>query len=154
MNMMKWDLRFLKLAEHISTWSLDPSTKCGSVIVDNKNRLISVGFNGFPRGISDDERLHNREKKLRIVQHAESNAILFSNVSLEGCTLYCWPFSPCGQCAGRIIQSGIKWVKFPVCDDREKLNRWADEFMLASDLFKEANIRVVKYDMEKLTSLS
>ena len=62
--MNKWDNRFLNLAKHISTWSRDPSTQVGAVIVDNKKRIISVGFNGLAQGVEDlDEVLNNRELK-------------------------------------------------------------------------------------------
>ncbi|MBI2669577.1 MAG: hypothetical protein HYX20_00290 [Candidatus Yanofskybacteria bacterium] len=60
----KWDRRFLALAEFVAQWSKDPSTKTGAVIVDSNNRLVSVGYNGFPRGVNDSpERLENREIK-------------------------------------------------------------------------------------------
>ena len=60
----KWDLRFLELARHISDWSKDPSTKVGCVVVGPDREIRSTGFNGFPRGIEDDDdRLQNREKK-------------------------------------------------------------------------------------------
>lgn len=60
-----WDFRFLDMSELISGWSKDPSTKVGSVIVDENNRIISVGYNGFPKNVSDDKRLDDREKSIR-----------------------------------------------------------------------------------------
>ena len=66
----KWDDRFLKLAELVSTWSKDPSSKVGAVIVDDKNRVISLGFNGLPRGVEDTkERLNTRELKYDINEY-------------------------------------------------------------------------------------
>ena len=60
----KWDVRFIELAKHISLWSKDPSTKVGCVVVGEDREIRSTGFNGFPRGIDDDdERLMDREKK-------------------------------------------------------------------------------------------
>ena len=60
----KWDLRFLELANHISSWSKDPSTKVGCIIVGADREIRSTGFNGFPRGIDDsEERLTDREEK-------------------------------------------------------------------------------------------
>ncbi|MDP8268300.1 MAG: hypothetical protein P9L97_06175 [Candidatus Tenebribacter davisii] len=82
----KWDNRFIKLAEHIAFWSKDPSTKVGSVITDNK-RIVSLGFNGYPKGIPDDD-LNNRQNKYAKVIHGELNAILFSKEDLTGFTLY------------------------------------------------------------------
>ena len=73
----KWDRRFLELAEHISTWSKDPSTKVGCVVVGEDREIRSTGFNGFPRGIEDDaERLEDREQKYPLICHAEENAIM------------------------------------------------------------------------------
>ena len=73
----KWDIRFLKLATHISEWSKDPSTKVGCVVVGPDREIRSTGFNGFPRGIQDsDERLTNRDLKYPLICHAEENAIM------------------------------------------------------------------------------
>ena len=86
-----WGRRFLHLAEHVSTWSKDPSTLVGAVIADD-NRVVSVGFNGFPRGCDDSPALYaERERKYRRVIHAEANALLFAARPLAGCTLYTWP---------------------------------------------------------------
>ena len=68
----KWDQRFLDLAHHISGWSKDPSTKVGCIVVGKDREIRSTGFNGFPRGIADDdERLTNRELKYPLICHAE-----------------------------------------------------------------------------------
>lgn len=136
----KWDNRFLNLAELISTWSKDPSTKVGAVIVDSKNRIVSIGFNGFPQNIHDNIRLQDRESKYQIIVHAECNAIMFANKSLEGCTLYTYPFQPCSRCAGMIIQSGIKRVvSYSLSKNHE---RWKLDFEIAKDLFIEAGINM------------
>ena len=103
----RWDMRFLDMAKLISSWSKDPSTQVGSVIVDSNNRVVSVGYNGFPQGISDDSRLDNRETKYKMILHAERNALLFAQRPLEGCTIYTYPFMPCPSCASMIIQSGL-----------------------------------------------
>ena len=72
--MNKWDDRFLKLATVIGNWSKDPSTKVGAVIVNDDNKIISTGYNGFPRGIRDDDRLDNRAQKYDLIVHAEANS--------------------------------------------------------------------------------
>lgn len=136
MNSKNWDIRFLELANFISSWSKDPSTKVGAVIVDNNNRIISVGYNGFPQGIEDNDRLQDRDTKYKIIVHGEINAILFANKSVKGCTLYTVPFEPCPRCAGLIIQSGIRRVVAPV----NKNDRWEDEFKISRQLFSEAGI--------------
>lgn len=135
----KWDTRFLTLAEHVAQWSKDPSTKTGAVIVDSNNRIISIGYNGFPRGVKDlPERLENRETKYKIIVHAEQNAVLFANGPLVGCRIYIWPFLPCARCAAIVIQAGISEVVAPPSDNP----RWNDDFDLASILFSEAGVKV------------
>ena len=62
MNSTKWDNRFIDLAKLVGSWSKDPSTQVGAVIVDQKNRIVSVGYNGFPQKISDNDRLNDRDK--------------------------------------------------------------------------------------------
>ena len=76
----KWDRRFIELALHVATWSKDPSSKVGAVIVDEHRRVVSVGFNGFPAGVSDEE--VPRERKLLRVVHAEMNACVFGGVAV------------------------------------------------------------------------
>jgi len=137
--MKKWDMRYLDLAKFISTWSKDPSTKCGAVIIDEDNRIVSTGFNGFPKGIHDDDRLKSRNTKYEMILHAENNAILFAKQDLHHCTLYTWPYQPCSQCASMVIQSGIKRVVSPQISTK----RWETSFGLANDMFKEANIETL-----------
>lgn len=107
---MKWDRRFLDLAKLVSSWSKDPSSKVGAVIVDADRRILGVGYNGFPRGTNDDHMIYSdRPRKYLRVVHAEANAILNSNGNLEGATIYC-THPPCASCTGLIIQSGIRTV--------------------------------------------
>jgi len=108
--MADWDKRFLDLAEHVAQWSKDPRTKVGAVIVDEKKRVVSVGYNGFPRGVDDDEhRYEDRELKHLFVAHAERNALDNSPMPVDGFTLYS-PLMPCSECAKSIIQNGITRV--------------------------------------------
>jgi dCMP deaminase len=143
MSLQKWDVRFLELARFVSNWSLDPSTKVGAVISDKHNRVVSIGYNGFPKGIKDDERLNDRETKYKIIVHGEINAITFANRNLENCTLYTYPFEPCPRCAGIIIQSGIKRIVAPI----NKIDRWENDFKLSRQLFNEANIKIDYYEI-------
>jgi len=77
MSTCKWDRHFLGLALAHARMSKDPNTKVGAIIVGPDRELISAGFNGFPRGIEDsDERLTNRDLKLKLIVHAEMNAVL------------------------------------------------------------------------------
>lgn len=142
MNLRRWDLRFLELAKLVGSWSKDPSTQVGAVIVDTNNRIISVGYNGFPQGIIDDERLYDRDTKYKIIVHGEINAILFANKPVIGCTLYTVPFEPCPRCAGLIIQSGIKRV----VSYKNTNDRWEEDFKITRQLFTEANISLEYID--------
>ena len=138
--MTDWNRRFLALAEHIATWSKDPSTKVGAVIVDADRRIISTGYNGFPRDVEDlDQRLNNRDVKYEMIVHGEINAIVFANQSLQGAVLYTWPFMPCSRCAGIVIQSGIRTVVAPYNDNP----RWQASFELTEQMFREAGIKLV-----------
>ena len=135
----KWDRRFLALAEHVAQWSKDPSTKTGAVIIDSNNRVVSIGYNGFPRGVDDSlERLENRETKYKIIVHCERNALLFARGPVEGCRLYTWPFMCCTPCAAMVIQAGIIEVIAPISDNP----RWIEDFNLSRILFSEAGVRV------------
>jgi dCMP deaminase len=108
--MNKWDQRFLDLAEHVALWSKDPRTKVGAVIVDEKKRVVSVGYNGFPRGVFDfDDRYEDRPTKHLFVAHAERNALDNAPLMVDGCTIYV-PLLPCNECAKSIIQKGITKV--------------------------------------------
>ncbi len=139
--MNKWDSRFLDLAEHISRWSKDPSTKVGAVIVDTNRRVVSIGYNGFPIGVEDtDERYNNRDLKYKMIVHGERNAILFAREDLKGKTLYTWPFGPCPQCAGMVIQSGISHVVFPATSNP----RWFDDIELSKKMFCESGLIVTE----------
>lgn len=136
-----WDRWFLGLAGYVSSASKDPSTKVGALIVDEQRRIVSAGYNGFPQGVEDDERLNDREVKYKIVVHAERNAILFAQRSVKGCILFTTPFMPCAACASMVIQSGIKRVVAPYSDNP----RWIEDFKLTEQLFKEAGVELVVY---------
>ena len=142
-----WDLRFLSLAKHISNWSKDPSTKVGSVLVDENRRVLSMGYNGFPAQIRDDqEHYHNRDLKLKKIIHAEANAIVFAQRDLSTSTLYVWPFMPCSNCAGLVIQSGIKKV-VSVENDNPK---WQESFKITQEMFVDANVILCLYTQDQV----
>lgn len=134
--MTKWDARFIALAQLVATWSKDPSTQVGTAIVDPKNRVVSLGFNGFARGVQDLD--VTREEKLRRTIHSEDNALLFALRPVEGCTLYV-THPPCARCAAKLIQAGIARVvaQMPAEGFGE---RWADDMRSASAMFLEAGV--------------
>jgi dCMP deaminase len=135
--MTKWDKRFMELADHIGTWSYDPRTKLGAVIADERNRMISIGYNGFPRGVEDKvERYEDRPTKHLFVAHAERNALDNSPMNVEGCTMYV-PLLPCNECAKSIIQRGItKVVSYN--PDREDTFNWD----ITKQMFEEAGVEL------------
>jgi dCMP deaminase len=136
---MDWNMWLLGLAKYISTASKDPSTKVGAVIVDEDRRIVSLGYNGLPRGVDDShERLNDRDLKYKLIVHAERNALLFARGSVKGCTLYTYPMMPCATCASMVIQSGIKKVVAPQSDNP----RWQGDFTLSLQLFSEAGVEV------------
>ena len=114
---ISWDEYFMGVAILAGMRSKDPSTQVGACIVDDENKILSQGYNGLPRGCSDDEFPWDREgdmlnTKYPYVVHAELNAILNSRgTSLVGSKIYVALF-PCNECAKAIIQSGIKEVVY------------------------------------------
>jgi len=141
----KWDRRFLEMAKLVSSWSKDPSTQCGAVITKG-NRIISLGFNGFPKGVSDlPERYNNRETKYKMTIHAEVNAILFSDPCIKNCTIFVYPMLPCSRCACQIIQTGIKKV-VSIKPSEDLLFRWGNEIKISKIMYKEVGIEVKLYD--------
>ncbi|HLF13203.1 MAG TPA: dCMP deaminase family protein [Gammaproteobacteria bacterium] len=147
----KWDRHFLELALLHSKLSKDPSTKVGSVIVGPDKEILSAGFNGFPRGVADTpERLANRDTKLKLVVHAEMNALLAAaraGMRLKGCALYLaatdntgkvWGGPPCTRCVVEIIQVGItEIVTYPFKDG---FSKWHEDLAFARGLIDEVGI--------------
>lgn len=144
--MINWNKRFIELAEHIATWSKDPSKKIGAVIVDENNRIISTGYNGFAKGIKDSvERLENKELKRSLMLHAEENAILHAKQDLNGCRIYIAGYCCCIHCASMIIQSGIKEVYYKnTSEDNYVSEHWQKNLELAKGLLSEAEINIVE----------
>ena len=140
-----WNERFLDMAQLVSTWSKDPSTRVGAVTVDPIKRIVlSTGYNGFPRGIEDDGRLDQRSEKLKLIIHGEMNAIFnatYSGVSLNNSNLYVYGLPICSQCAKGIVQVGISSVWIRVADPvRCSTGMWADEWNSTKKIFNEAGV--------------
>lgn len=134
-----WDTRFLDLANHVAQWSKDPSTKVGAVIANDQHQVLSLGYNGFPRGVEDREsRYNDRETKLLFVAHAERNALDNAFVDVRGATLYT-SLCPCNECAKSIIQKGIKRVVSvaPPADKHYKF-----KMHITQQMFSEANVNL------------
>ena len=139
----EWDIRFLRLAREVASWSKDPSTKVGAVLVADRNRILSVGYNGFPRQNPDSaENLTNRSSKYARMVHAEENALLFRPPHYSaGLTIYTWPFSSCAHCTAVCLQCGVcRFVSLPPTD--EPLKRWGANLEEAKRIATEGYARV------------
>ena len=149
MSTKTWDIRFLNLAYVVSGWSKDPSTRVGAVIVRPDKTVASIGFNGFPRGASDEQHLYeDRRIKYERVVHAEMNAILHAREPLHGYTLYVWPPGPgptCARCAAHILQTGITRVVGILLDEGPMSERWKVSCDIALGLYREAGVEVDMY---------
>ena len=143
---ISWDEYFMGIAMLSACRSKDPNTQVGACIVSQDNKILSMGYNGFPKGCDDDDFPWARtaetanETKYPFVTHAEPNAILnYRGGSLEGAKIYVALF-PCNECAKAIIQAGLKTVVY-ACD------KYADTAaVLASKrMFRAAGVELVPY---------
>ena len=135
----KWDIRFSGLANTVATWSKDPDSQVGAVIVSPDRRSITVGYNGFPVRIKDtDERLNNKDIKRSLTIHAEMTALLNADVNVQGSTMYITK-APCTKCALAIIQARISTVVIPKLD---MSSSWFKEQDCALVLLHEAQINI------------
>lgn len=131
----KWDRRYIALAREISSWSKDPSTKVGAVLVRPNNTIASTGFNGFPPGHDDSPELYaDRQYKYKHVVHAEDNALRFYCGAdlplcslLPGFTLYT-SFPSCPDCVVLCGEVGVGRLVGPTLDCTGKTQEWKDEW--------------------------
>ena len=143
---ISWEEYFMGIAKLSGMRSKDPNTQVGACIVSEDNKILSVGYNGFPTGCSDEEFPWDRtgdtiHSKYAYVTHSELNAILnYRGGSLQGAKLYVSLF-PCNECAKAIIQSGIRKIIF----DSEKYSG-TDTDIAAKKMFQAAGVVCEKYD--------
>lgn len=142
---LSWDEYFMSVAYLASMRSKDPNTQVGACIVDSNNKILSMGYNGFPVGCSDDEFPWNRDgepydSKYFYVTHSELNAILnYRGGSLEGAKLYVTLF-PCNECAKACIQVGIKTIVY----DSDKYSGTPSD-LASKRMLDAAGVRYYKY---------
>lgn len=140
---ISWDEYFMGIAMLAAKRSKDPNTQVGACIVSQDNIIISTGYNGMPKGCSDDEYPWARDgeqTKYPYVVHAELNAVLNANGrDLRGSKLYVALF-PCNECAKAIIQSGISEVVYY----GDKYHD-SDSSVAARFMFKKAGVRLTAY---------
>lgn len=147
-NYISWDEYFMGVADLSGLRSKDPNTQVGACIVSEDNKILSMGYNGFPKGCSDDEFPWNRSDeedsfntKYMYVTHSELNAILnYRGGSLEGSKLYVTLF-PCNECAKAIIQAGIKTIVY-------KDDKYADTASTRASkrMLNAAGVRYYQYE--------
>ena len=137
-----WGNKYIHLAKEISTWSKDPSTKVGAVVIGKSGQVLTQGYNGFPRRVRDTEdRWADRERKYELVVHAEMNAIYnasLTGVSLKNSTLYVYGLPICNECVKGIIQVGIK--KVVAMRPQIYNSEWDKSNKNAEALFREAEV--------------
>ena len=140
----KWDKRYMELAKQVGTWSKDPSKQIGAIAIGSKGQVLAQGYNGFPRGIDDNEsRLNTKETKYKYVVHAEMNLIYnatFNGISLNGSTVYVSGLPVCSECAKGLIQVGVKQIVMSKDSLEGADEKWLDSFELTIALLNEAGI--------------
>lgn len=145
------DVRYMRLAREVSTWSKDPSSKIGAVAISKNNQVVlSQGYNGFPRKIKDDYRLYIKSIKYDNIIHAEMNVIynaVDNGISLAGSTVYVYGLPVCSQCTSGLIQAGVTRIVF--CNVKND-QRWNDSFKQSLEKILEANIDYREIKLEEL----
>lgn len=144
---ISWDECFMKISHVISERSKDPNTKNGAVVVSQNNVIVGVGYNGWPRGIKNEDLPWEREgnyedTKYAYVCHAEENAIYNANNFTKDCKLYCTLF-PCNECTKTIIQNGIKEIIY-------ESDKYADlpAFKASKRMLKLAKVSIRQYKLK------
>ena len=143
---ISWDEYFMGVAKLAGFRSKDPNTQVGACIVSEDNKILSIGYNGLPRGCNDDDFPWEREgddplkTKYPFVAHSELNAILNYQGNLTGAKIYVSLF-PCNECAKAIIQSGIRTVVYDSDKyDGTPMNR------ASKRMFEASGVKCIKYN--------
>ena len=143
---INWDEYFMGIAVLSAQRSKDPNSQVGACIVSQDNKILSIGYNGFPVGCSDDEISWEREgdfidTKYPYVCHAELNAILnYTGATLKGSKIYVALF-PCNECAKAIIQAGIKEVIY-----KEDKYKDADNVIVSKAMLDSCGVKYTQYE--------
>lgn len=150
---ISWDDYFMGLAHLSALRSKDPNTQVGACIVDEDHKVVSIGYNGMPRGCNDLEYPWDREggfldTKYAFVVHAELNAILNSERSVKDCAIYVSLF-PCNECAKAIIQSGIRKIIY----ESDKYDG-TDGNIASKKMLMDAGVELIKLDHEVKVNLT
>jgi dCMP deaminase len=138
-----WNITFMRMAQEMSARSKDTSTKVGAVVISPTGEVLSSGYNGFPRGVNDNEPMRQlRPTKYDFVVHAEVNALLNagrSGTKVSGGILYV-TMPPCTNCAGAVIQAGIREIIYLEPDVQKQIPGWRDKLTYSFQMFNEAGV--------------
>ena len=147
---ISWDEYFMGMAVLSALRSKDPSTQVGAVIVNEEKKVVSIGYNGMPRNIKDEdltwEKGEGLNSKYLYVCHAELNAILNARngASLNNCTVYVTLF-PCNECTKALIQVGIKKVVY-----LDNKYAYTTETQASRKMLELAGVELVEYNGKKM----
>lgn len=159
MSQKSWDKFFMEQAFFVATKSKDKSTKVGSVVVGPGNEVVTMGFNGLPRGMKECPEYQKRPLKYWLTVHSERNSIYNAariGAKLLGTRIYT-QYCPCAECAQGVIQSGIqeiivcdKWDgvidKIPKeLDSKDSVDRWRESCTIARMMFKKCGVKYRVY---------
>ncbi len=146
---ISWQDYFMGIAKLSAMRSKDPVTQVGACIVDKNNKIVSMGYNGMPYGIDDENANWGKEgdwaeTKYPYVCHAELNAILNSPRPVKDCCIFV-THHPCNECAKAIVQSGITEVVYGDAKEGEQSH-------IAKIIFENAGVKRTQYktDLDKL----
>ena len=143
-----WDTLWMTMALTVAQRSIDPSTKHGCIIINKRNRLVSMGYNSFPRDCIDESLPLTRPEKYKVIIHSETNAIINAgDQELEGCTVYVTGY-PCTNCFGNMLNAGISRIIYgPVgshCLIPEDI--FLTRQMNISDKSMKNKMQIIKYE--------
>lgn len=141
---MKTNEYFMNIAQAVALKSKDPSTQVGSLIIDNDNRIVSTGYNGFVAGCDEQFMTQNRPMKYQLVIHSELNTLLYARRDVRGFKLFT-THGPCANCLKHILQAGIREVYYKdagVVRDRGTL----EEKEAITRLIQSTGARVINVD--------
>lgn len=149
---ISWDELFMQMAYLIAQRSKDPVTQAGAVIVNDRQVVMGLGYNGWPRGIDADALPWDREgthakTKYAYIVHAEENAVYNTSLLPRGCRIYCTLF-PCGECAKTLIQMGLTEVIY----DSDKYHD-QDLWVAARKMFDMAGVTYRRYQASRQLKL-
>lgn len=143
---------FIAVAKSVAAMSKDQSTKVGAIAIDGDWNILCVGFNGFPRGVSDDpSRYEDKKTKYALISHAEANLVAQAarnGIALKGSTVIITSLPPCSSCTKSLIQAGVREVWFPELHE-EMSERWIDEWEWSKLMLVEAGVRIGMYKEEQ-----